>query len=89
VIAALILSAALAEAAAGGVPTREGMIRDATDRLLYDEPLPADIDDRLMRLSPSDRIEVLIFLRRSGMLIGPAWSIERLLEPARPQGAQE
>ncbi|RDW12372.1 hypothetical protein [Paracoccus thiocyanatus] len=86
-IALMILSAALAAEPAGqAAPTRDGLIRDATQRLLYGEPLPADIDDQLMRLSPPDRIEVLIFLRRSGMLAGPAWSIERLLEPARPQG---
>ncbi|REF67743.1 MULTISPECIES: hypothetical protein [Paracoccus] len=92
-ITVLILSAALAAGPGpDGAPTRDGLIREATDRLLYGEPLPADMGDRLMRLSPADRIEVLIFLRRSGMLAGPAWSIERLLEPARPpspQGAQE
>ncbi|QFG36666.1 hypothetical protein BDE18_0022 [Paracoccus pantotrophus] len=89
-IAMLILAAAFAaEPVPAGLPTRDGLIREATDRLLYGEQLPADMGDRLMRLSPADRIEVLIFLRRSGMLAGPAWSIERLLEPARPQGAQE
>jgi len=90
VIAVLVLSAALAAGpAADAAPTRDGLIRDATERLLYGEPLPADIDDRLMRLSPVDRIEVLIFLRRSGMLSGPGWSIERLLAPARDEGAGE
>ncbi|KRW96618.1 hypothetical protein O4J55_03925 [Paracoccus sp. PXZ] len=89
-IAVLILSAALAAEPAGdAAPTRDGMIRDATERLLYGEPLPADLEDRLMRLAPPDRIEVLIFLRRSGMLAGPAWTTERLLAPARIQGAQE
>lgn len=89
-IAVLILSAALAAEPAGdGAPSRDGLVRDATDRLLNGEPLPPDLNDRLIRLSPSDRIEVLIFLRRSGMLTGPAWSIERLLAPAATQGARE
>ena len=30
-----------------------------------------------------DRIEALVFLRRSGMMIGPAWSADRLLAPAK------
>lgn len=82
-IAILLLSSALAGAPAGQVETRDALIRDATDWLLNGEDLPRDIDERLMRLSPSDRVEALVFLRRSGMMIGPAWSVERLLAPAK------
>ncbi|RQP06244.1 MAG: hypothetical protein D1H97_08690 [Paracoccus sp. BP8] len=88
-IAVLILSAALAaEPAGGAVSTRDGLIREATGWLLNGESLPRDIDERLMRLPPADRIEVLIFLRRSGMLIGPGWTVDRLLAPAKPTGNQ-
>lgn len=61
---------------------RDALIQEATDHLLNGESLPADIDARLMALSPADRIEVLIFLRRSGMMTGPGWTADRLLSPA-------
>lgn len=82
-ITILLLSGALAGAPAVDVGPRDALIRDATEWLLNGEDLPRDIDERLMRLSPSDRIEVLVFLRRSGMMIGPAWSADRLLAPAK------
>ncbi|RCW82868.1 hypothetical protein [Paracoccus lutimaris] len=80
-----LVSAALA----GGLPqasvppTRDGLIAEATDLLLNGEPLPPDLDARLMELSPADRIEVLIFLRRSGMLTDPVWTVDRLLAPRK------
>lgn len=82
-IVALLISAALAGDAPSTVSTaRDALIQEATDHLLNGEPLPADIDARLMALSPADRIEVLIFLRRSGMMAGPGWTADRLLSPA-------
>jgi len=89
VIAALILSAALASQDQEGALTRDSMVSDAKDRLLHGEPLPSDLDERLMRLNPSDRIEVLIFLRRSGLLSGPAWPADRLLAPSIAGGGRE
>ncbi|WP_347267343.1 hypothetical protein [Paracoccus sp. (in: a-proteobacteria)] len=85
-IAALLLASALA-AAQAGPETREALIRDATERLLAGEDLPPDIDARLMRLAPADRIGVLVFLRRAGLLSGPGWPAERLLAPAAPAPA--
>lgn len=82
-IAMLVLSTALAAASVDGTWTRDAIIRDAKERLLNGETLPPDLDERLMRLPPADRIEVLIFLRRSGMMNGPGWTSERLLAPAR------
>ena len=86
-IVLLLMSAALAAGApSGGVPpTRDGLIQEATDLLLSGEELPPDIDLRLMELAPAERIEVLIFLRRSGMLTGPGWTIDRLLAPSTRQ----
>ena len=90
-IALLLMSAALA----GGVPpssappTRDSLIQEATNLLLSGEKLPPDLDLRLMELAPTDRIEVLIFLRRSGMLTGPGWTIDRLLAPSTRQEATD
>ncbi|SFA45238.1 hypothetical protein SAMN04487972_1047 [Paracoccus halophilus] len=83
-IALLLISVALANEPSETPVTREGLIREVTNLLLNGEALPPDLDARLMALAPADRIEVLIFLRRSGMLTGPSWSSERLLVPARP-----
>ena len=91
-IVALLISAAVAGGApsAGVPPTRDGLIEEATDLLLSGEALPPDIDLRLMELSPAERIEVLIFLRRSGMLTTPGWTIDRLLAPStRPEASDE
>ena len=91
-IVQLLISAALAGGApsANAPPTRDSMIQDATDLLLSGEALPKDIELRLMQLAPAERIEVLIFLRRSGMLKGPGWPIDRLLAPStRPEASDE
>ena len=74
----------------GVSPTRDGVIEESTDLMLSGEALPTDIDLRLMELSPAERIEVLIFLRRSGMLTTPGWTIDRLLAPStRPEASDE
>lgn len=88
-ITILLLSSTLASVPAGQEPARDALIRDATEWLLNGEDLPRDIDERLMRLPPSDRVEALVFLRRSGMLIGPAWTADRLLAPAKNRETPE
>ena len=65
------------------------LYKPATDLLLSGEALPPDIDLRLMELPPDERIEVLIFLRRSGMLTTPGWTIDRLLAPSTRQEASD
>ncbi len=50
-----------------------------TDRLLDGRGLPADVEAQVMRLSPPERFEAVIFLRRSGLLVGAPWSVDRLL----------
>ncbi len=84
-IVQLLVSAALAGGMpqAAQAPTRDGLIAEATDLMLNGEQLPPDLDVRLMQLAPADRIEVLIFLRRSGMLTGPSWTIDQLLAPPK------
>lgn len=86
-IAALLVMAAVAAEPPQGAPASSAeMIREVTEMLLNGESLPADIDARLMALPPAERIEVLIFLRRSGMMDGPGWTTDRLLAPVRTEG---
>lgn len=85
-IAVFLLSATIAATPAVAVDTREALIREATGWLLNGDGLPRDIDERLMRLAPADRIEVMVFLRRSGLLVGPGWDADRLLAPAKDKG---
>ncbi|UXU75887.1 MULTISPECIES: hypothetical protein [unclassified Paracoccus (in: a-proteobacteria)] len=84
-ILALVLSSALVADAASPPPsdTGEVLIREATELLLAGGELPRDLDERLLRLEPAERIRVLVFLRRAGLLVGPAWPAERLLAPAK------
>ncbi|SMO74172.1 hypothetical protein [Paracoccus laeviglucosivorans] len=58
------------------------MIAEATEWLLEGQPLPADLDARLRLLAPSERMRVIVFLRRSGMLSGAGWAVDDLLAPA-------
>ena len=86
-IVQLLISAALAGGAppSSVAPTRDGLIQEVTDLLLSGEALPPDMELRLMALLPAERIEVLIFMRRSGMLTGPGWTIDQLLAPSTKQ----
>lgn len=48
--------------------------------LLDGENLPVDIKRQIMELDPNERFNAIIFLRRSGLLDGPAWPLDELLE---------
>lgn len=90
-IAGLLASMVMAAAAAPAVPATQDdpaaiLIEDARSRLLNGDPLPVDIDTSLRRLPPAQRLRVLVFLRRSGMLETPGWTVEQLLAPmSEPQ----
>lgn len=87
-ILALFMTAALSTAgAAPAEQPADRMIAEATEWLLNGEPLPADMNTRLKRLAPADRARVVVFLRRSGMLTGPGWSVDDLLAPAQAEVA--
>ncbi|AGT07451.1 hypothetical protein [Paracoccus aminophilus] len=89
-IAALLLPVfLLADAPLGDAGPREALIAEALEALLDGRSLPADTDEQLRALSPADRLEVLVFLRRSGLLIGPTWPVERLLAPGSSEGSGE
>lgn len=83
IAALLIMTAMAAEPPETAQASRENLIREVTELLLSGGSLPADIDARLMAVAPVERIEVLIFLRRSGMMDGPGWTADRLLAPVR------
>lgn len=83
IAALLIMTAMAAEPPETAQASRENLIREVTELLLSGGSLPADIDARLMAVPPAERIEVLIFLRRSGMMDGPGWTADRLLAPVR------
>lgn len=81
-ILALLVSAAMSTADATAPSGADALIAQATEWLLAGEDLPVDMDLRLRRLPPDQRIRVLVFLRRSGMFTGPEWPIDKLLAPA-------
>ncbi|MTH36554.1 hypothetical protein GL279_18365 [Paracoccus limosus] len=86
-IRALLMSAALSGAGANAPAEADALIAQATEWLLAGEDLPVDMDLRLRRLPPEERIRVLVFLRRSGMFTGPDWPIDKLLAPALAEPA--
>ncbi len=83
-IAYFLTAVAIAASAepAIALATKDGLIREATEQMLNGERLSPDMSIKLMSLGPADRIEVIIFLRRSGMLEGAGWDVDRLLAPA-------
>lgn len=56
-----------------------------SDRLLAGRGIVPDWRDQLVAMPPADRLEALIFLRRSGLLQSPAWPIEAVLAPPAPR----
>lgn len=60
----------------------KGFKAQVTEAMLAGETLSADHTIRLNALAPVERIEMIVFLRRSGMMKGPTWPIEDLLRPA-------
>lgn len=59
------------------------IIADARDRMLAGDALPPDLEMSLRALPPAERLRVLVFLRRAGLLTGPGRSADWLLAPAR------
>ena len=84
----LVLFMASPLAADPGAESAE-LIRQGTALLLDGAPLPADFTAKLGQLPAAERIVVLVFLRRSGLLTEPVWSVERILAPVATLGAVE
>ncbi len=64
----------------------EAFARDVTDRLLSGQGMPEDLAERLSEFEPVERIKLIIFMRRVGVDLGPAWSADRILESAKEGG---
>lgn len=78
-----LLTVAVATSGTGApAPTElEAFTSDASAMLLEGRELPADYRHRLRAMSPGDRLQAIVFLRRSGLLSGDLWSLEDILRP--------
>ncbi|MFV0386984.1 hypothetical protein [Paracoccus sp. (in: a-proteobacteria)] len=63
-------------------PAVSDYAEQASGWLLEGKNLPPDYRVRLRRMPPAERLQVLIFLRRSGLLVGQPWSLDDILRPA-------
>lgn len=54
-------------------------VEEMTIRLLDGGDFSDDMENRVMELSVADRFQAIAFLRRSGLVTGPTWDIDRLL----------
>lgn len=77
----VLASLALALTLNGATTTADSFNAEAAEWLLAGEGLPVDWRHRLKTMAPADRIQALVFLRRSGLLKGQSWSIEDILAP--------
>lgn len=83
-IGALVMVMGLAGKAAADpalLPPAAAFADEATAWLLNGEPLPADYRARLMAMPPEARLQVLVFLRRAGLLTADAWALSDVLDP--------
>ena len=62
--------------------TAAPFIEEAEAWLLNGERLPPDYRQRLFAMAPGPRMEAIIWLRRSGLLIDRVWSVDDLMRPA-------
>lgn len=85
-----LLTAALAASPdiAPASPELSAFTEEASAWLLEGEPLPRDYRLRLMRMHPADRLQAIVFLRRSGLLRGDVWRLEEVLAPALDEGTE-
>lgn len=79
---ALTLIATMAQTSA---PALTDFQAEINALLLDGLPLPPDYPHRLRAMPPAQRIEALIYLRRTGMLTGRVWPLVDLLAPAIPE----
>lgn len=59
----------------------DALIRQAIDQMLEGRELASETEAQIIALPAEERLKVLIVLRRSGMLTGPTWPVERILAP--------
>lgn len=54
-------------------------VQEMTNIVLDGGALPNDIQEKVEILQPADRYMAIVFLRRSGLMTGAAWSVDELL----------
>lgn len=59
---------------------------EASEWLLEGRDLPRDYRIRLLQMPPDERLQAIVFLRRSGLLTTSAWPLDDLLRPAPQDG---
>lgn len=87
-LALLLLLTVLSTGGAVAAPSGDAgrLMEDATAMLLEGREMPRDIRVRLLALQPAERIRVIAYLRRIGMMTGAAWpATDLLLAPPGPQ----
>lgn len=67
-------------------PAVAAYAEEASSWLLEGRDLPRDYRLRLLKMPPAERLQVIIFLRRSGLLVDKAWPLDDLLRPVQPSG---
>lgn len=80
--AVLAIMALLAGQGAAPVQSAEDFAAEATEWLLDGKALPDDWKSRLQAMAPAERLQSLIFLRRSGLLTTQGWTADEILAPA-------
>ena len=91
-LASLVLMTVLAaDATAAPTPgAAERLMEDATRMLLEGRSLPRDTRLELLALEPADRIRVIAYLRRIGLMTGAPWpAADLLLAPSAAEEAME
>ncbi|MCQ0971053.1 hypothetical protein MLD63_11530 [Paracoccus sp. TK19116] len=63
-------------------PQAQPFIDAAELRLLGGQPLEPDYRQHLLAMEPDQRLQAIVWLRRSGMLVDRTWSLDDLMRPA-------
>lgn len=70
-------------------PEASAFMEEASAWLLEGKGLPRDYRSLLQQMDPADRLQAIVFLRRSGLLTGDIWALEDVLRPALPPASGE
>lgn len=65
-------------------PEVSAFMEEASAWLLEGKGLARDYRSLLQQMDPADRLQAIVFLRRSGLLTGDTWALEDVLAPALP-----
>ncbi|MBU3028616.1 hypothetical protein [Paracoccus marinaquae] len=77
-----LLMEGMGDAATAMSPEMTAFADEASAWVLEGKSLPPDYRVRLLRMEPAVRLQLIVFLRRAGLLTDTAWSLEDILRPA-------